>query len=169
MGCKRYVISLLLLFLAHASAAQENIKTPWIFLDLGMTIIDTTDLEKLKYVKDSKEYLESLRLHGYQIGLILNIPETWGDTYDKKIETLKSFISERWVDDKTFDWSPYSKIIIPLKDAEKKPKPILFERAIQFADNCPLIYYAEDQNETEVDRASSLLTARKLFNYPQFF
>lgn len=134
---------------------------PWIYFDLGDTVIDTKDMQKLKYFKGAKDYLTELRQKGFQIGLITNIPETFGQDYDEKLETLKKMIHDGWIDKDVFDWNQFDRIILPLKNSEMKPAATLFLKALTEAKGCPSAYISE--NEKEIVAAKSYGFASKLF------
>lgn len=138
----------------------ETLK-PWIYFDLGDTVIDTKDMKKLKYFKGAKDYLSELRQKGFQIGLITNIPETFGQDYDEKLETLKKMINDGWIDRDVFDWNQFDRIILPLKNSEMKPAPTLFMKALSEAKGCPSAYFSE--NEKEIIAAKSHGFASKIF------
>lgn len=135
---------------------------PWIYFDLGDTIIDTKDMKKLKYFKGAKDYLSELKRKGFHIGLITNIPETFGTDYSEKLETLKKLIHDGWIDNENFDWEVFDQVILPMKNTEMKPAPTLFIKALQSASGCPTAYIGE--NEKEIVAAKGHGFATKLFN-----
>lgn len=143
-------------FKTHASTLK-----PWIYFDLGDTVVDTKDMKKLKYFKGAKDYLTELKQKGFQIGLITNIPETFGQDYDEKLETLKKRINDGWIDKDVFDWNQFDKVILPMKNSEMKPAPTMFLKALNVADGCPSAYISE--NEKEIIAAKSHGFAAKLF------
>lgn len=132
---------------------------PWIYFDLGNTIVDTStfDYAKILYMPGAKDYLQKLEADGYPLGLIVNIPESWGATPAAKLQALKDFVNAAWVneaDDEPglapFDWAPFEgRIILPMKDTERKPAPILFERAQAQAlqAGCAAVYQGEVPEE----------------------
>ena len=134
---------------------------PWIYFDLGDTVIDTKDMKKLKYFRGAKDYLTELRQKGFQIGLITNIPETFGQDYAEKLETLKKMINDGWIDRDVFDWNQFDSIILPLKNSEMKPGPTMFLKALNEAKGCPSAYISE--NEKEIVAAKNHGFATKLF------
>jgi len=117
------------------SFAQD--KKPWIYFDLGNTVVNTNDMKHLKYMKGAREYIEELKREGFKVGIISNIPEDWGMDYDEKLQSLKKVIQDGWEEERPFDWTVYDEVILPLKNTEMKPAPILFLKAINKAESCP--------------------------------
>ncbi len=134
---------------------------PWIYFDLGDTVVNTKDMKHLKYFSGAKEYIAELKNRGFQVGLITNIPETFGADYEEKLETLKKLIHDGWDDQIEFDWGVFDHIILPLKNSELKPGPVLFQRALSKAGSCPSAYISE--NEKEIVAAKGHGFATKLF------
>jgi len=134
---------------------KTEIEKPWIFFDLGNTLIDQKrEKKKLFYMPGALGYLKDLKKLGYRIGVISNIPEKFGTNYTNKLKSLKHYVSKNWKDSESFDWNVFDKIILPLNDRERKPAPTLFSRAISVAGNCPLLFMSE--NPLEVKAASDL-------------
>jgi beta-phosphoglucomutase-like phosphatase (HAD superfamily) len=142
------------------AVAQD--KKPWVYFDLGDTVVNTKDMKHLKYMKGARDYLEELKREGFKIGIISNIPENWGMDYDEKLLTLKKVIQDGWDEDRPFDWSIYDEIILPLKAHEMKPAPTLFLKAISNAESCPSVYIGESPKE--IAAAEAVGMAAKLFN-----
>jgi beta-phosphoglucomutase-like phosphatase (HAD superfamily) len=154
-------ISFVLLFAASSNSAIASNKSPWVYFDLGETIINSKDLKNISYITGSKEYLEQLKQNGYRIGLITNIPETWGADYPSKLAELKRVIASGWTESNEFDWSVFDEVILPLNNSELKPAPTLFLKAIQIAQSCPSLFIGD--SEKEVLAASNLGMASKQF------
>ena len=149
MKFRIFIASLVIIISSHAFSFDET-SAPWIFFDLGDTIIDLKDVNKQKYVPGAKEYIQKLKDRGFKVGLITNIPDTWGEDYEKKLKTLKEFIEKRWTEAEPFNWDHYNKIILPLKDAERKPEPTLFLKGLKAATPCPMAYFSENDKEIVV-------------------
>ena len=80
---------------ASPPARESEAVKPWVFFDLGENSLvatpkdpNTGDIVKLSWMRyvgedgkeaDARTYLEGLRVHGYSVGLIVNIPQDWGD------------------------------------------------------------------------------------------
>lgn len=137
-------------------------KRPWVYFDLGDTIVSTKDMNHLKYMKGAREYMEELKREGFNIGIISNIPESWGMNYDEKLQSLKKAISDGWDEESPFDWTIYDEIILPLKNSEMKPAPTLFIEAIKKATSCPSVYIGESPKEITAAKAVGM--AAKLYN-----
>jgi FMN phosphatase YigB (HAD superfamily) len=136
-------------------------KKPWVYFDLGDTIVNTKDMKHLKYIGGAREYMDELKREGFKIGIISNIPENWGMDYEEKLLSLKKVIQDGWDEETPFDWSVYEEIILPLKNTEMKPAPTLFLKAIEKADSCPSVYIGESPKEITAARNTGM--AAKLF------
>lgn len=136
-------------------------KMPWVYFDLGDTVISTSDMKHLHYFKGAREYMDELKRQGFKIGIITNIPETFGMDYDEKLLTLKKVIADGWDEVEPFDWSVYDEIILPLKNSELKPAPTLFMKAISHANGCPAAFIGESPKE--ITAADNVGMATKLF------
>jgi phosphoglycolate phosphatase-like HAD superfamily hydrolase len=119
-------------------------KAPWVYFDLGDTVISTADMKHLHYFKGVRDYMEDLKRQGFKIGIITNIPETFGVDYDEKLLTLKKVIADGWEENN-----------------EMKPAPTLFVKAMNKAEGCPTAYIGESPKE--IKAADDLGMATKLF------
>lgn len=135
--------------------AHKTLKNrPWIFFDLGDTILNTEDKSKMEFYPGALTYLNNLKEQGYLIGVITNIPEKFGKNYDEKVTTLKKYVSSKWTGKEKLNWDIFDKVIIPMSDAERKPALKLFNQARALSGNCPTIFMGE--NQKEVEAAASL-------------
>lgn len=137
-------------------------KKPWVYFDLGDTIVKTKDMKHLRYEKGAREYMEELKREGFKIGIISNIPENWGMDYDEKLQSLKKVIQEGWDEERPFDWTVFDEVILPLKNTEMKPAPTLFLKAITKAESCPSAYVGESPKE--IVAAKEVGMAAKLYD-----
>lgn len=158
MKISKFVISF---SLSAFFSIQAQAKSLWVYFDLGDTVIRTKDMKNIKYIPGAREYMEMLKREGFKIGIISNIPETWGMDYQTKFAKLKKTISDGWAESEPFDWSVYDEVMLPLKDIDMKPAPHLFLKAMEKAESCPSIYIGESQKE--IDAAKGLGMASKLF------
>jgi phosphoglycolate phosphatase-like HAD superfamily hydrolase len=163
---KRAILGMVLSLCPFFVKAQVNNqrnpdKAPWVYFDLGDTVISTSDMKHLHYFKGAKAYMEDLKKNGFKIGIITNIPETWGMDYDEKLQTLKNVIQTGWDDNEPFDWAVYDDIILPLKNTEMKPAPTMFIKAIDKAFGCPSAFIGESPKE--IQAATDAGMAAKLF------
>ncbi|MBS1963852.1 MAG: hypothetical protein JST04_16700 [Bdellovibrionales bacterium] len=154
---------------ASISATPPDCGKPWVFFDLGNTVVASAPGRESRYVPGAHAYVQELRRRGYPVGLLTNIPEKWGRTRAEKIRALKRLMRETWTTDpaaEAMDWSdfPEAVIVIPPSDAERKPAPYLFEAALTFAardagrDGCPVIFQGEDPAEIAAAEKAGLTT-----------
>jgi phosphoglycolate phosphatase-like HAD superfamily hydrolase len=158
---KKFLLSFCLL--SHPVFAQfKNAeRVPWVYFDLGDTVIDTKDMKHLHYIKGAREYMEQLKREGFKIGIITNIPETWGMDYEEKLQTLKKMIHDGWDEKSPFDWEIYDEVILPLKNNEMKPSPTMYLKAIQKSNGCPSAFIGESPKEVDAAKINGM--AGKLF------
>lgn len=161
-GCMKKFSQLLCFLGLFSFGAHGQDKKPWVYFDLGDTVVNTKDMKQLKYMNGAREYIEALKREGFKVGIITNIPEVWGMDYDEKLQTLKKVIQDGWVEAEPFDWSVYDEVILPLKNTEMKPAPTLFLKAINTAGACPSAYIGESPKE--IMAAQNLGMAAKLIN-----
>jgi hypothetical protein len=141
---KIYFTLLILLMIGQVRAANM-----WVFFDLGNTVINIKNKNSLDYFQGSENYIKSLRKMGIKVGVITNIPETFGKDYNEKLHTLKKYIRDSWVGSRPFDWSLFDKVYLPLNNSELKPAPILYRRAVEFINNSPRLFISETQKELD--------------------
>lgn len=161
-GIMHFFLGLVFLLSFWSAQILATDKKPVVYFDLGNTIINTKDMKHIKYLKGARDYMEQLKREGFKIGIISNIPESWGIDYEEKLLELKKVIHDSWAEERPFDWSVYNEIILPLKNSEMKPTPVLFLRAIAKADSCPSVYIGE--SPTEITAAQNVGMAGKLYD-----
>lgn len=153
------------------SMRTEACARPWVFFDLGNTIVMSAPGVPAQYAPGAHAYLRELRRRGFPVGLITNIPEKWGNTRAEKVRALKDFIAETWTKDpsvEAMEWGdfPDAVILIPFHDVERKPDPFLFRSAtalVKLAEGdsgCPIVYQGEDPAEIEAARKEGLIGYR---------
>jgi phosphoglycolate phosphatase-like HAD superfamily hydrolase len=150
-------------------ATVVHAKAPVMYFDLGDTIVDTKDMKHIHYYQGALNYLLELKSKGYQLGMITNIPETFGSDYDAKLLTLKKLISDNWDDTIAFNWDIFDDIILPLKNTELKPNPVMFEKAIAHAQRCPVSYISESAKEITAATNIGLATHLFVLNAPTMY
>lgn len=150
------LLLLSLLTVGRASAGPLACETPWLFFDLGNTLIDTTDWSNLHYVSGAREYLEAAHHSGYRIAILANVPEGWGRDDRAKLKKLKEMLKTAWKDTHAIPWNWFSGVYFNPRDQERKPKPYLFEKAHHLAWPCPAIYQSEAADEVESAKRSGL-------------
>lgn len=156
------LLSCVFLFSLFSHGAKAHDKKPWVYFDLGDTVVNTKDMKHLKYMRGAREYIDELKREGFNIGIISNIPENWGMDYDEKLLSLKKVIQDGWEESTPFDWSVYDEIILPLSNNEMKPNPTLFRKAITKSESCPSVYIGESPKEIVAAKLEGM--AAKLFD-----
>lgn len=155
---------LALAFSLSASAAAAT--KPWIFFDLGKTLIDhSPQYTDMRFLPGAADYLETLEKDGYRLGLLVNWPEEEGQGDQEKLELLKAFMRPRWVDSRPLDWSLFSAVLFPPRDRYEKPHPYLFEKALGLAAPCPALFQGELEEEIRA-AAEAGMTAHRVDYYP---
>lgn len=143
---------------------------PWVFFDLGDTLIDVKSNKgkEVKYFPGAHEYLTSLKSRGYHVGLITNVPETWGPNRHTKVRVLKKEVAQMWDKTKTVEqmvWEDFGDalIFVPPMNINRKPSPYLFKSAINEVvleegdTKCPIVYQGEDPNEIQVAKSLGMV------------
>jgi histidinol phosphatase-like enzyme len=121
---------------------------PWIFFDLGDVLVDTRDWDNLRYNDGARDYVLELRRLGFTLGLIVNIPESWGADQAEKLARLQSEIAETWREPEPFVWSAFDAVLLPPNDSLRKPAPYLFEQARSIAGAaCTPLFQGENAAE----------------------
>lgn len=163
-----------LLFLQKTQAANQK---PLMFFDLGMTVVmtvkdpKTDDFSQIYYMPGALSYLKSLKAAGYKLGLLVNVPDEWGNSLEVKIAKIKSFVAERWTDHEPMDWSLFDAgIFVPPKDEFRKPAPFLFKQAVKLATDQGVhaIFQGEDVKEVQTAKDAGMF-AYQVQDGPDFF
>ncbi|MGI5472317.1 hypothetical protein [Streptomyces sp. CA-132043] len=122
-----------------------------VYFDLGETLVHTAEDSSTGYMPGAAAYLRELRERHIKVGLITNVPSSWGETDAERAAALKKEVDGSWKGSAPFAWKDFGdRIRTPRTEAERKPAPILWERARAEADGCRLVYQAETAEETEV-------------------
>ena len=102
---------------------------PIMVFDMGKTISDHTEFDPVTdafkrewYAPGAYEYLNRLKAQGFTLAMMINIPEEWGDTQERKLEKLKKVVRTGWddPDHAAFDWTHFDFIFFPDNDLERK-------------------------------------------------
>lgn len=136
-------------FSTDIETSQTASKQRWVFFDLGDTIVDTSKSGDFHYYSGALDYLRALKDMKIHVAIISNIPESFGETYEQKITSLKEYLKAHWSDDVDFDWSIFDKIYIPMTNEELKPAPYIFNKALDETGRYPSLYISESVNEVE--------------------
>jgi hypothetical protein len=122
-----------------------------VYFDLGETLVHTGEDSRIGYMPGAAAYLRTLRERHIKVGLITNVPPSWGATDAERAATLKKEIDGSWTGSVPFAWEDFGdRILTPRTEAERKPAPTLWERARKQARGCRLVYEAETSAETDV-------------------
>ena len=125
-----------------------------VYFDLGETLVHTADDNSVAYMPKAAEHLRALRARHIPVGMITNVPSEWGSTDEERAAELRKVIDKDWKDDRPFAWSDFEdRVFTPRTEAERKPAPVLWERAAQSSGGCRLVYQAEDADEVEKARS----------------
>ncbi|TNE95541.1 MAG: hypothetical protein EP326_14860 [Deltaproteobacteria bacterium] len=148
------ILFLMLLSFNVYSGIEDTCKDTWIYFDLGNTLVNTKDHpNQVKYMEGALEYLDSLKNAGCTLGLIVNIPEQFGTSYQEKLSTLKKYVEDRWVEDTPFVWEYFSEIYLPKTNEDLKPKPILFQQVMRNAWKAGKKVFYQGETPKEIDAA----------------
>lgn len=131
---------------------------PWVFFDLGNTLVDSNPGKDMKYISGAHEYVRQLKRRGFRIGMITNVPQKWGPSSKEKVRVLKKTLMESWSRDPAqdpMDWSDFADALIftPPRDEYRKPAPYLFKAALsqvileEGETHCRVIFQGEDPKE----------------------
>jgi hypothetical protein len=125
------------------------------YFDLGETLVHTGEDDSVRYLPGAAEHLRALRARHIPVGLITNVPSSWGSTDAERAAKLKEEVDREWQGSTPFAWSDFgNRIFTPRTEAEQKPAPALWERAKNAAGDCRVVYQAE--TDEEVAAGSSL-------------
>ncbi|MEU6764967.1 hypothetical protein ABZ916_20845 [Streptomyces sp. NPDC046853] len=128
---------------------------PIVYFDLGETLVHTAEDESTGYRPGAASYLRALRERHIKVGLITNVPSSWGATDAERAARLKKEVDATWQGSAPFAWKDFGdRILTPRTEAERKPAPALWQRAKAGSGHCRVVYQAETAEEITV--ASSL-------------
>lgn len=124
---------------------------PVAYFDLGETLVHTAADGSIDYQPGAASYLRTLREHHIRIGLITNVPPSWGSTDAERAARLKKEVDATWRGSAPFAWQDFGdRILTPRTEAERKPAPALWQRAQADSGRCRLVYQAETAEEIKV-------------------
>ncbi|MCX5786201.1 MAG: hypothetical protein NTX59_10990 [Elusimicrobia bacterium] len=153
----------LLLPLMAAPAAAQNAH-PWVFFDLGKTLIDhTPQYTDMKYIPGARKYLKDLKSRGFHLGMLINWPEEEGNSNAEKLELVKQFLFNGWNDPAPFDWDMFEAVLFPPKNELRKPNPYLFLQALKTAGPDGAVYQGENPAEIAAAQKAGLPAHRVIF------
>ncbi|MFF1560923.1 hypothetical protein [Streptomyces sp. NPDC058279] len=124
---------------------------PVVYFDLGETLVHTAADGSIAYQPGAASYLRALRERHIRVGLITNVPPSWGTTDAERAARLKKEVDSAWKDTAPFAWKDFAgRILTPRTEAERKPAPVLWQRARAESGHCRLVFQAETAEEVEV-------------------
>ncbi|WP_411104459.1 hypothetical protein [Streptomyces sp. cmx-4-9] len=124
---------------------------PVVYFDLGETLVHTGADGSIDYRTGAAVYLRALRERHIGIGLITNVPPSWGATDAERAARLKREVDASWKGSAPFAWEDFAdRILTPRTEAERKPAPVLWQRAKADAGRCRLVFQAETAEEVQV-------------------
>ncbi|MFD7234035.1 hypothetical protein ACFWAT_01870 [Streptomyces syringium] len=139
----------------RTAAAPRERACPIVYFDLGETLVHTGDDGSTRYQPGAASYLRALRLRGIPVGLITNVPPSWGTTDAERAARLRQEVDATWQGPAPFAWKDFGdRVLTPRTEAERKPAPALWQRAKAGSGRCRVVYQAETAEE--VKAASSL-------------
>lgn len=137
-----------------AMLASAQHACPVVYFDLGETLVHTAEDGSTGYLPGAASYLRALREHHIRVGLITNVPPSWGATDAERAARLKKEVDATWRGSAPFAWQDFGdRILTPRTDAERKPAPVLWQRAMAGSGRCRLVYQAETAEEVGVAAA----------------
>ncbi|MFF6995392.1 hypothetical protein ACFY93_10590 [Streptomyces sp. NPDC008313] len=136
---------------ASAAPARGERACPVVYFDLGETLVHTADDGGTDYRRGAATYLRALRERHIRVGLITNVPSSWGATDAERAARLKKEVDAEWRGPVPFAWKDFGdRIRTPRTEAERKPAPVLWERAKADSGRCRVVYQAETAEEVAV-------------------
>ncbi|PBC80386.1 MULTISPECIES: hypothetical protein [unclassified Streptomyces] len=125
-----------------------------VYFDLGETLVHTAEDKSVRYMPGAARYLRALRARHVPVGLITNVPPSWGSTDAERAAELKRVIDKDWVGSSPFAWSDFGdRIFTPRTEAERKPASALWKRAKNASGRCRVVYQAETTEEVRISRS----------------
>ncbi|OKK21767.1 hypothetical protein AMK16_00195 [Streptomyces sp. CB00455] len=124
---------------------------PVVYFDLGETLVHTADDGSIAYQSGAAAYLRALRERHIRVGLITNVPPSWGTTDAERAARLKKEVDATWKGSVPFAWKDFGdRILTPRTEAERKPAPVLWQRARAESGHCRLVFQAETAEEVQI-------------------
>lgn len=140
---------------AATTPAHGKRACPVVYFDLGETLVHTAEDGSTTYLPGAASYLRTLRERHIRVGLITNVPPSWGTTDTERAARLRTEVDATWRGPAAFAWADFGdRIRTPRTEAERKPSPVLWQRAKKDSAGCRVVYQAETAQEVSV--ASSL-------------
>ncbi|MBC7387188.1 MAG: HAD family hydrolase [Cryobacterium sp.] len=141
---------------------------PWVFFDLGNTLVTANPGKPMSYLPGAHEYVRQLKRRGFRIGVISNVPESWGHSSKTKVEKMKKTLMAEWSRDPLedpMDWTDFSDalIFVPPRENYRKPAPYLFRAALsqvileEGETRCKVVFQGDDATEVETAKKEGMI------------
>lgn len=124
---------------------------PVVYFDLGETLVHTAKDGGITYRPGAAAHLRALRERHVRVGLITNVPSSWGTTDAERAARLKQEVGASWKGSAPFAWQDFGdRVLTPRTEAERKPAAVLWQRAKAQSGRCRLVYQGETAEEVKV-------------------
>ncbi|THC55131.1 hypothetical protein [Streptomyces sp. A1499] len=134
-----------------AAVAAHERACPIVYFDLGETLVHTAEDGGTGYRTGAAAYVRALRERRIKVGLITNVPSSWGATDAERAARLKQEVDATWQGPVPFAWQDFGdRVLTPRTEAERKPAPALWKRAKAGSGRCRVVYQAETAEEVNV-------------------
>ncbi|MFH8987826.1 hypothetical protein [Streptomyces sp. NPDC017940] len=121
---------------------------PIVYFDLGETLVHTAADGTTGYQPGAAAYLRALRERRVPVGLITNVPSSWGATDAERAARLRQEVDATWRGSTPFPWEDFGgRVLTPRTEAERKPAPTLWQRAKAGSGRCLVVHQAETAEE----------------------
>ncbi|GHA30208.1 hypothetical protein GCM10010329_61770 [Streptomyces spiroverticillatus] len=131
---------------------------PYAYFDLGETLIHTAEDGSTDFRPGAYAHLRALRERHIKVGLITNVPPSWGATDAERAARLKLEVDATWKGSVPFAWADFGdRIYTPRTEAERKPAPALWQRAKARSGGCAVVHQAETAEEVRAAAAQGFV------------
>lgn len=152
------------LILPAAVPARAGDGLPWVFFDLGKTLINhNSDYTDMRYIPGTVDYLRGLKNRGFHLAILINWPEEEGNGDAEKLALCRRFVSDGWNGPAPFDWELFDAVFFPPKNVYRKPHPYLFRKALKTASPAAAVYQGENPAEIEAAEKAGMTAHRVVF------
>ncbi|MVO88777.1 hypothetical protein GPA10_29470 [Streptomyces sp. p1417] len=145
---------------ATTASAHER-ACPVAYFDLGETLVHTAEDGSTGFQPGAAAYLRALRERHIPVGLITNVPPSWGATDAERAARLRQEVDAAWRGPGPFPWEDFGdRVLTPRTEAERKPAPVLWQRAKADSGGCRVVYQAETAEEVRAATALGFIAYR---------
>lgn len=146
---------------------------PFLFFDLGLnTLVDTSqedpqthEMIDVHYVPGAREYLAKLHELGYPLGLLVDVPEGWGQDDATALASTQKYLTDAWTKAPgapVMDWTVFDPkaLFFPPKTEYRKASGslYLFQKGLTLAlsHGCPAIHQATRPKEIALAKLAGM-------------